>query len=109
MPLSTAIPILQSLEPVFYRRGTAADADETVHMQAAVADLERRGAQQLVLDLSDNRGGLVSEAIEIARLFLPGGSTVVSTRSVSTTKVTRVDKSSPVTVCPSRLDYILLL
>lgn len=69
-------------------------------MQAAVGDLERRGAQQLVLDLSDNRGGLVSEAIEIARLFLPGGSTVVSTRSVSSTNVTRVEKSTPVTVRP---------
>lgn len=67
-------------------------------MQAAVADLESRGAQQLLLDLSDNRGGLVSEAVEIARLFLPPGSTVVSTRTVSSTNVTRLDKSSPVTV-----------
>ena len=72
-------------------------------LQAAVGDLERRGARQLVVDLSDNRGGLVSEAVEIARLFLPDGSTVVSTRSVHTTNVTRVEGSAPITVralCP---------
>ena len=51
-----------------------------------------------MLDLTDNRGGLVSEAVEIAKLFLPGGSTVVSTRSVHTSNVTRVERSAPVTV-----------
>jgi hypothetical protein len=29
--------------------------------------------QSLVLDLRDNRGGLVSEGLEVARLFLEGG------------------------------------
>ena len=35
--------------------------------------LEAEGANELVLDLRDNRGGLVQEGIEIAKLFLPGG------------------------------------
>lgn len=39
---------------------------------AAVRGLEARGAARLVLDLRDNRGGLVSEGIEVARLFLDG-------------------------------------
>ena len=34
--------------------------------------LEAEGAAELVLDLRDNRGGLVQEGIEIAKLFLPG-------------------------------------
>ena len=34
--------------------------------------LEAEGANELVLDLRDNRGGLVQEGIEIAKLFLPG-------------------------------------
>ena len=39
---------------------------------AAVRDAEAAGAAELVLDLRDNRGGLVQEGIEIAKLFLDG-------------------------------------
>jgi C-terminal peptidase prc len=35
----------------------------------------------LVLDLRDNRGGLVSEGLEVARLFLGGGAPIVLTQS----------------------------
>lgn len=34
--------------------------------------MEGEGAAELVLDLRDNRGGLVQEGIEIAKLFLDG-------------------------------------
>ncbi len=33
---------------------------------------QEQGALELVLDLRDNRGGLVSEGVEVARLFLDG-------------------------------------
>lgn len=39
---------------------------------SAVDNLESLGASQLVLDLRGNRGGLVSEGIEVAKLFLEG-------------------------------------
>ena len=39
---------------------------------AAVRRLEGAGAAELVLDLRDNRGGLVQEGVELARLFLDG-------------------------------------
>ncbi len=39
---------------------------------AAVRQTEAAGAAELVLDLRDNRGGLVQEGIEIAKLFLDG-------------------------------------
>ena len=39
---------------------------------AAVREAEAAGAAELVLDLRDNRGGLVQEGIEIAKLFLDG-------------------------------------
>lgn len=37
------------------------------------------GAERLVLDLQDNRGGLVNEGIEVARLFLDDNAVVVIT------------------------------
>mgnify|MGYP001807735265 CR=1 FL=1 len=38
----------------------------------AIRQLEAGGATRLVLDLRDNRGGLVTEGLEVARLFLDG-------------------------------------
>ncbi|KAI8471898.1 MAG: ClpP/crotonase [Monoraphidium minutum] len=48
---------------------------------AAVGDLAARGADELELDLRDNRGGLVTEGLEVARLFLDGGAPIVLTES----------------------------
>lgn len=39
---------------------------------AAVVRLREQGAQEFVLDLRDNLGGLVEEGVEVARLFLDG-------------------------------------
>lgn len=46
---------------------------------AAIADAEKAGAKALVLDLRDNPGGLLSQAVKISNLFLPGGK-IVSTK-----------------------------
>eukprot|EP00884_Botryococcus_braunii_P007006 jgi/Botrbrau1/16306/Bobra.0066s0074.1 len=46
---------------------------------AAIRDLSREGADEFVLDLRDNRGGLIQEGIEVAKLFLNGPATVVVT------------------------------
>ena len=40
---------------------------------AAIVKLRNQGAQEFVLDLRDNLGGLVEEGVEVARLFLKGG------------------------------------
>jgi carboxyl-terminal processing protease len=48
-------------------------------LRAAVAEVEAAGGRALVLDLRDNPGGLLSQAIEVADLFLPGGR-IVSTK-----------------------------
>ena len=52
---------------------TAFNARALTDVAAAVKSLESQGAAELVLDLRDNRGGLVQEGIEIAKLFLEGG------------------------------------
>ncbi len=50
-------------------------------VREALIDLkERQGAQDLILDLRSNPGGLVNEAVEIVNLFVKPGQEVVSTR-----------------------------
>ena len=50
-------------------------------VRSALTDLkEKQGAESLVLDLRNNPGGLVNEAVEIVNLFVKPGLEVVSTR-----------------------------
>ena len=46
----------------------------------AILDMKQQGMQRLVLDLRDNGGGSVSEAVEIVGMFVPRGSLVVRTQ-----------------------------
>lgn len=46
----------------------------------AITEMRQQGMERLVLDLRDNPGGAISEAVEIVGLFVPRGSLVVSTR-----------------------------
>jgi carboxyl-terminal processing protease len=46
----------------------------------ALADLRRRGMRRLLLDLRNNGGGLLDQAIEVADQFVPKGSKIVETR-----------------------------
>jgi len=70
-----------------------------------VVNLKAQGVDRLVLDLRDNPGGLVSEAVEIVNLFIPKGREVVKTigklenvnYTYKTTK-TPLDKDIPMVV-----------
>jgi carboxyl-terminal processing protease len=46
----------------------------------AVVALKRQGATKIILDLRDNPGGLLHEAVNIVSLFVPKGQEVVSTK-----------------------------
>lgn len=46
----------------------------------SVIDLKRQGMQQLVIDLRNNGGGSLSEAVNILNLFLPKDITLVKTK-----------------------------
>lgn len=46
----------------------------------AFLDLKKQGITSLVIDLRNNGGGLLDEAIEIANFFLPRGKTLVTTK-----------------------------
>lgn len=46
----------------------------------AVSDLKKQGATKIIIDLRDNPGGLMHEAINIVNLFIPRDKEVVSTK-----------------------------
>lgn len=76
----------------------------------ALIDLrEKQGAENLILDLRSNPGGLVNEAVEIVNLFVRPGQEVVSTRgrakqydAVFRTSRTPVAPDMPVVVLINR-------
>jgi carboxyl-terminal processing protease len=49
-------------------------------VKTALSALKTENAQQIILDLRGNPGGLLSEAVEIVNLFTPEGTEVVSTK-----------------------------
>ena len=51
----------------------------SAEVRNALVTLKAQGATQLVLDLRDNPGGLINEAVEIVNLFIPKGKEVVKT------------------------------
>ena len=57
-----------------FNRGTGREVAE------ALADLRSQGMEKLLLDLRNNGGGLLDQAIEVADQFLGPGSGIVSTR-----------------------------
>jgi len=55
-------------------------ADE---LDEAIRDLKKQGMKSLVLDLRNNPGGLLPQAIEVVSRFVPSGQTVVSVKGRS--------------------------
>jgi carboxyl-terminal processing protease len=49
-------------------------------LTVALAALRKQGMSSLVLDLRENTGGILNQAVKVAEQFLPAGSTVVSQR-----------------------------
>lgn len=50
------------------------------NLEDVVQELTERGADKLILDIRNNHGGLLKEAVSVTENFLPSGSAVVSTR-----------------------------
>jgi carboxyl-terminal processing protease len=57
--------------------------DAHSYVRRAVERLRRKGAEGILLDLRGNGGGLLTEAILTASVFIPEGEVVVTTRSRS--------------------------
>lgn len=52
----------------------------SAEVRRALVELKQKGARSLILDLRDNPGGLLEEAVKTVNLFIPRGREVVSTR-----------------------------
>ena len=63
-----------------YVRFTQFSENGRDEIREAVRRLEKQGMRSLVLDLRDNPGGLLDQAIEVTDLFLPRGAEIVATR-----------------------------
>ena len=61
-------------------RQTRFSEETSAEMEAALEQLFARGVKGLILDLRGNPGGLLSQATEVADLFLPKGAPIVSVR-----------------------------
>ncbi|MBQ2303940.1 MAG: S41 family peptidase [Bacteroidales bacterium] len=68
-------------ENVGYIKLTEFTKDAGLHVLQAYKKLEAQGAKYLVLDLRDNGGGLLNEAVNIVNLFVEKGNVVVSKKT----------------------------
>lgn len=53
----------------------------SLETKEALEQLKREGVDKIVLDLRDNPGGLLNEAVNICNLFVPKNETIVTTKS----------------------------
>ena len=74
-------------------------------VRRAFIDLKEQGATAMVLDLRNNPGGLMNEAVDLLSMFIPKGTEVVSTKgklkqasSVSKTSKEPLDLQMPIAV-----------
>jgi len=74
-------------------------------VRRAMVELKQRGARQLILDLRDNPGGLLEEAVKTVNLFIPHGRMVVSMRG----KVKEMNYTYRTTIEPQDPDIPLII
>ena len=76
-------------------------------LKKALKDLVGQGVEGLILDLRNNPGGLLSEAVKVSDLFLPEGKLVVYTKSRKGSEEKYYSKEPP--VVPQNLPLIVLI
>ncbi len=81
---------------VGYVRITQFNMPTAEELAKKLADLEKQGMQALVLDLRHNPGGLLNSAVDVAGLFVPPKTLVVSTegRAPSQSRVYRTSDTA---------------
>mgnify|MGYP001108127124 FL=1 len=67
-------------QDVGYIKLTGFRADAGKEVKNALRDLKKEGASKVILDLRDNGGGLLNEAVNISNIFIDKGELVVTTK-----------------------------
>lgn len=77
---AVVIPVIDSerFDDVGYIQLTSFSSNADEQFEEALAGLLADGIEELVVDLRDNPGGLLTTAIEITSIFLPDGEVVVT-------------------------------
>ncbi|HKY61046.1 MAG TPA: S41 family peptidase [Gemmatimonadota bacterium] len=77
----SAVPYAFMLDDgIGYVRFTQFSEHGREEIRDAIRDLERQGMRAMILDVRQNPGGLLDQAIEVSDLFLPKGVEIVSTK-----------------------------
>lgn len=74
-------------------------------MKNAYTDLKKQGMSSLVIDLRENGGGIMEEAVQIVNMFVPKGKLVVSTKG----KLKQTDRTHKTTIEPLDTEIPLVI
>jgi carboxyl-terminal processing protease len=88
-----------------YVRLLSFSSEASKQLAHGIEKAQKEGAEGLVLDLRENPGGLLDEAVSSASLFLPEGEVVVSTKS--RTKGGTERKSGPGKIVDEPFDVLI--
>jgi carboxyl-terminal processing protease len=88
-----------------YVRLLSFSSEASKQLAHGIEKAKKEGAEGLVLDLRENPGGLLDEAVSSASLFLPEGEVVVSTKS--RTKGSTERKSGPGKIVDVPFDVLI--
>lgn len=70
----------QIIDNIGYVRLTQFKEDAAKELKDAIKELEKEDIDGIILDLRNNPGGLLTEAVNVSSMFLPNGKTVVYTK-----------------------------
>lgn len=92
-----AVPYYGLVDPTAgYINLTSFTDKSATHVKNAFQDLKKQGITSLILDLRNNGGGILEEAVQIVNMFVPKGKVVVSTRG----KLKQLDRTYRTTLEP---------
>lgn len=80
LPAVTWYDIIDPQKGLGYIYLSSVTDDCASEVRNAIMDLKQKGMKSLLLDLRDDPGGAISQAVEIVGMFVPKGSLVVSTK-----------------------------
>ena len=83
-----------------YLKVPSFDEDTAKSFKEKVQELQNQGAQKLIIDLRNNGGGIVDEAVEIADMLLEKGKTIISTVNNKEKKTVTYSKNDPTITMP---------